>query len=213
MDFKQLTTIQLLLICLLFSSLMGSWGWKKQENCDATAMFANVEAPFKFYSKDDYCVIVDIRESIDRNGPPTTFRWEISDGSTHQGSRFEHCFSNSGKYDVTLLATSTLNRMSLVDSSYYKINISDFAIIEPNKTESYHTYLSAEKTVLGINDKIKGYYWDFGDGQYDCSTTSFQTSHQYDKSGEYNIRLIVVGETPSGKKVKLYSQKTISITQ
>ena len=192
---------------------MGSWRWKKQDNCQAATLFATTKVPFSYYSQDDYCILVDIRASIDRNAPPTTFSWKVSDGSIHQGTNFEHCFKNSGRYEFTLLAKSIVNQIALVDSSYYQVEVSNFAIIEANKTESFHTYLSAEKTVLGLKDKITAYYWDFGDGQYACANTSFQTSHQYEKVGKYTVRLIVVGEAPSGKEIKLYSKKTISITQ
>jgi len=194
--------------------LLGSWHFfEPEQNCEAQKAFENLSAEFKTYSKDDFCLIIDVSESLDKNSPPTTFKWLISDGSVHQGVKFQHCFEQQDQYDVTLLATSIVNQMRLVDSSYYQVEIGDFAIIGTQKGESFQCYFDAEKTAFSKYDAIKGYYWDFGDGAYACSTTHFQTSHQYAKAGTYLVRLIVVGQSPSGKEKKLYSKKSVTITR
>ncbi|MGB0522581.1 MAG: PKD domain-containing protein [Flammeovirgaceae bacterium] len=206
-----------LLIGCAFLALLGLFGNgqfpKKQVECQAQAVFAKSTAPFKTYSKDDYCILVDISESLDKNSPPTTFQWLTGDGQRKQGVSFEHCYKKPERYQLTLLATSIVNQIKLVDTSYYQVDVADFAIIEAKALGSLQYYFSARDSNLGQQVNITNYYWDFGDGAYACTQTGPIATHQFPKIGTYQLRLIVVGKTPSGEEKKVFSKKTIKVTQ
>lgn len=206
-----------MLASLIIVIIISGWipkGQFKQDICEAEALFKASKQSFKTYSVNDYIILVDITESIDKNGPPTTFKWETGDGKFEVGPKFEHKYRKSGKYRLTLFATSTVNLVQIVDTSFYEVEIGNFAIITPKPQGFLQYYFDAKDTELGnsFEKSTYTYYWDFGDGEFECSSQS-AIAHQFENKGQYTIRLIVKAINDQGKEKKIYSKKTITVTR
>ncbi|MFT5617940.1 MAG: PKD repeat protein, partial [Arenicella sp.] len=77
---------------------------------------------------------------------------------------------------------------------------SNFAIFSIQKLENKQFYFDASEAFIDNSFQIKKYYWNFGDGNFECREMNPLVHHQYEKAGNYEIRMIIEGQNGEGKK-------------
>jgi gliding motility-associated-like protein len=119
----------------------------------------------------------------------TDFLWQFGDGTTSTLPDPTHLYSNTGSYQVRLIATDT-NTCNKVDTSaYFTIVVSPY----PSSSFSYSPQpTETNKPVSFLNSSTGGvrYKWLFGDG--DTLTTILPDTvvqHLYHATGTYNTCL------------------------
>lgn len=116
------------------------------------------------------------------------YRWDFGDGDTSiLHTPPPHTYAAYGSYNVML-------RVTHLPSMCISVNSAPVLLFDLD------AQFSASDTVLCKNDTtlftavpsqyIAQYYWDFGDGTSDSSSTNTK-SHKYTASGLYTVRLIV----------------------
>ncbi|MBN4072898.1 OmpA family protein [Crocinitomix catalasitica] len=120
------------------------------------------------------------------------YEWSIN-GDKKRGVEIEYCFPGPGDYEINLDIIDTLIDQTYFNQAYYFItlNYEVQPYISCPDTVSLKTAfdISAERSNLP-EMVIKEYFWDFGDG---LKGTELSTSHLYEKTGTYLIRLNVTG--------------------
>jgi gliding motility-associated-like protein len=117
----------------------------------------------------------------------STYWWDFGDNTTGTGSNTNHDFTNSGTFTVQVTVTSPFgcsgnssNQVTVIiyDSPTANFTISDdeVTIVEPVIT---FTSMCSGNTL--------GWWWDFGDS---TSSTLSSPSHTYQRTGQFNVRLI-----------------------
>jgi len=106
--------------------------------------------------------------------------WEFGDGGTDTIQNPKHSYSDSGAYNVCLLATKGQCRQAYCDTIGINCNVaqSQFTYQNNDLTIDFNTALT-----VGYN-----FLWDFGDG---ISDTNEFPAHIYTDTGTYNVCLIV----------------------
>ncbi len=118
------------------------------------------------------------------------FLWEFGDGTTSTVTEPTHLYSNTGNYQVRLIATDTASCNKTDTSAYFTIMVSpnprSSFTYSPNPTES-NTPVSFLNTSLGATR----YKWLYGDGDT-LFTIQADTvvRHLYNASGTYNACLV-----------------------
>ncbi len=163
-----------------------------QPSIDFTYNSNNLEVSFKAYLKgiDE----LEIKEYL----------WEFGDGASSAEKAPTHTYNQAGLYDVILKVIYDNNKILtnekhiIVDTMQDNQSSIDF-IYNINDLE-----VSFTVDLKGINESdIKGYWWEFGDG---ASSAEKSPTHTYNKSGTYNVWLIV-----DYNDSQLYAAKEITI--
>lgn len=121
------------------------------------------------------------------------YKWYFGDGSTSTRKEPLHSYASTGSYDVKLIATSSCNKDSLVQTIDVKGDL------EP----SIFGYTNDDEACTGNSIQFSGGFygtskilWDFGDGQ----TSNLENpEHVYENPGTYNA--VVTGENKCGNAV------------
>jgi len=112
------------------------------------------------------------------------FEWKFGDGK--QSSLFSptHLYTQSGTYEVTLIASNAQGEDTLVKTSYIRVHAKPTV----NYSISSNSQCLNKDSVNFINlgDTTNSYTWVFGDGN---STQAFQATHQYQSAGAYHSLL------------------------
>ncbi len=187
-------------IVLTFGLLALSITAIAQNTCNAEKIFSEYPETCEIYDKDFYCINADLTNSISAKSPSTTFTWLMGDGNRRTGKKIQHCYKGYGKYTITLLAKSYVGKTLFTDTTYHEVDISNFAIFNIQQLENKQFYFDASESFIDNSFQIKNYYWDFGDGNFKCGEMNPLVHHQYEKAGDYEIRMIVEGENENGEK-------------
>ncbi|HMJ46549.1 MAG TPA: PKD domain-containing protein, partial [Ferruginibacter sp.] len=117
------------------------------------------------------------------------WEWDFGDGAISSLQNPSHTYADSGSYTVTLRVVNNrtgCDYTAVHDIAIYGINAgftaSDTIICKRSAVQFDAT---------GFNPRIISYKWDFGDGSSD---TSLSTSHTYNVSGIFDIRLIITDD-------------------
>lgn len=170
------------------------------------------EAVLSFDEKPTYFVddniIFDGSKSYDIDGRISEYRWVFTTDDESEIIRSEenkiiHVFNKPGVYDIILQVEDD---QGLIDITTSSINISDdTSILKIILNETYLTYQNIFfKAELLEEKNIVNYSWDFGDGNYSYENITY---HQYDKPGEYFVKLIVTDVYDQ----KYFDSKKISV--
>lgn len=114
--------------------------------------------------------------------------WRFGDGSIDASNTLNptHTYTNYGSYEVTLLVE---NDFGCFDSSTQTIVVKPFPVtdfvFEPNCEDKSTVF---ESRALVITGTISNWRWSFGDGD---SSALIDPTHVYEKSGSYDVSLIV----------------------
>lgn len=131
----------------------------------------------------------DASQTMDPNNDNLTYEWDFGDGSTGEGIRTYHDYSEAKNYDVKLIVTddSGLACSTSVDFTLVRINeapradAGDDAFGCPNDEivfDGSKSYIGKKGTVVAK--------WIFGDGE---GMEGLKTSHAYKKPGKYQANL------------------------
>lgn len=182
-----------------------------QENCDAEIVFSEFEGECQTYSDDFYCVNADLNNSFPNVNPTTSFVWLMGDGNTKTGKKIQHCYKSYGKYTITILVKSLVGKINVIDTTYHEVDISNFALFNPQKLENKQFYFDASESFIDNEYNIKKYYWAFGDGNFQCENSNPLAYHQFDEAGNYQIKLIVEGKNENGEARRTCGTKMIRV--
>jgi len=133
----------------------------------------------------------DAGGSIDSDGTIAGYRWELSDGTTGRGVKFQHQFSQQGTYDVTLTVTDNEGGVSIatgkIEVGTNKPPVASFIMTPASGTNL--TIFSFDGTSSSDPDgSVDGYRWEFGDGATENGPV---VTHKYRDAGEYRVELYV----------------------
>ncbi len=113
----------------------------------------------------------------------TDFRWYFPGGvpSTSTERTPKVRFNDQGKYSVKLVAYNAL----YTDS----IEITDYITVLDEPTGQFsHAITGLQAFFTNLSSGASSYFWDFGDNTF---STEASPTHEYNREGEFNVRLIV----------------------
>ena len=116
---------------------------------------------------------------------PITYQWDFGDGQQGSGTAPTHTYSNTGTYNVTVIAT---DGNGCKDTMVYN-NFINVTTINANFTAPDSACIFNAVTITNTSSTHQSRTWDFGDG----IGTSTQTSptYTYTTAGTYNVTLII----------------------
>jgi len=173
--------------------------------------FSSDASPYHRYSDNgNYTVIltvIDNRSAVYQcnrtievgNTPPVVhfkwndiirWRWQLGDGATAHDKDFTHAFIEPGDYNITLTVwdddDASSNKTEIISVRNNKPPDAVF-VVKSNIADAGESIQFYDKSV-DMDGNIVSWSWDFGDGE----TSSEQNpTHEYKKSGDYNITLTV----------------------
>ena len=120
-------------------------------------------------------------------GQISSWIWNFGDNQFSIEQNPEHVYYNSGTYFITLQVTD-FNGCSGISQipatvTVYEEPTAGFTVYSPNLDELNPTINTSNYSIGGLS-----YFWNFGDQSF---SNLFEPEHNYEKSGEYNIQLVV----------------------
>lgn len=166
-----------------------------QNNCTAndtaTVITANA-INFDFTSDvDSGCptLCVNFRELMP-NPAVTSWHWDFGDGSTSVFPTANHCYPNSGNYNVNLTLSNTQGcSKTLSKLNFIYVSPKPTANFEPSKYEA--EVGDAEISFTDMSTLATNWVWSFGDGIHTFTTNPV---HTFDKEGTYLVTLNVLSK-------------------
>ena len=156
------------------------------------SLFAQAQVPVANFSSNiqSSCAPALIQFTDLSTGNPTSWRWDLGNGTIALNQNPSTTYLIPGTYTVILTATNANGANTKTVVNYITIN--------PPPTVAFYspdTVMScAPKTVQFTNQSVPNsggtttYFWDFGDG----STSNAQNpSHTYTASGNFTVSLVV----------------------
>jgi PKD repeat protein len=134
--------------------------------------------------------------SFGNGAPVTSWLWDFGDGSPPQHivippGNTHHFYEYEGIYTVTL---TVVNGLGCEDSVSMEVERepcvhADFFVVNSPVCERNNIYFADES---GIENLIKQWHWDFGDGSDTIYySKSDLISHYYEAAGDFDVSLIV----------------------
>lgn len=123
-------------------------------------------------------------------GTPTSWLWDLGNGTTSTLQNPSTTYINPGSYTVTLTVSNGSGSNTKTVSNYITVNPSPVVNFRVNDS----SLSCAPKTVQFTNFSNAGtgsgvtYLWDFGDGN---TSNAVNPSHTYTTSGNFNVTLVV----------------------
>jgi PKD repeat protein len=127
--------------------------------------------------------------TIDSLRSNTFYSWNFGDGITADTANTCHTYTNSGLFNITLLATDTLGCMDTVTRTDTLQILVPLAAFGADTTTTTCPPLAVSFTDSSSNvDALSTYQWNFGDGQVSSLKDPF---HIYTIAGTFTVSLIV----------------------
>lgn len=139
------------------------------------------------------------------------YLWNFGDGTTADGPVVSHTYTTMGQYTAYLTVVSPTgdNRQASVTVDVRsKRPVARFTIAPTNVTTPGKDLTFNASDSYDPDGTIMEYMWNFGDGSW-TSTNGPQTTHVYDKAGEYWVTLVVKDDHGD---VSLPAEKRITVT-
>lgn len=155
------------------------------------------------------CIILDAKESTDQQRDDLLYHWNFGDSTKLSGQIVEHCYDSLGTYEIVLSIADTTATSLFVDEWNFEMVIKEdyllsFGYSQTGNEVSFITNLKAKDQPEHVQ-----YFWDFGNGLFDVGS---ETSHAFEKSGSFDIRLLAV-IVNGDDQLELSSTKTIQIIE
>lgn len=136
------------------------------------------------------------------------YTWDFAGLGSAEGANTEFRFQSPGLYTVTLTVE---NEAGAVDTDQVDVQVQGTtaeAVISANKTSgAAPLVVSFDGTSSSaVDDTIRDYYWDFGDGTNSRDSKPF---HTYSRSGEFSAVLRVI----SAGGIQDTAELTITVTE
>lgn len=131
-------------------------------------------------------VLVPTNNSTISNGV-ITYQWDFGDGTPiDTQANPSHTYSQSGGYNITLIASSPGCTDTFTDPENIILGI-DMHFTGTTTCLGQQT-LFTDASINTSGSAVLSYNWDFGDGGIDSGTA---VSHTYNADGSYNVTLVV----------------------
>ncbi len=142
-------------------------------------------------SADSLSITFDGSKSYDSTNDPLTYSWNFGDGTTAQGEKVTHHFSEGGKYNVTLTVTDDSGLKCNASTDTIEVTLSQAPKADAGKDIS--VCVGEVVNFDGTNsfvDKREALFslWTFGDG---ANERGLKVQHYYNKPGVYKAVLSV----------------------
>jgi len=140
-------------------------------------------------------VCVQFRNSSSvSSGSITESSWDFGDGNSENSESPIHCYTNPGRYTVTLTVTSNSGcSASLTRTNYITVYGTPIAAFVPNPqpaTISAPVIQFANQT--DTKDSIVSWVWNFGESGDSNTSNISEPFHRYRDTGTYKVTLIAV---------------------
>lgn len=135
------------------------------------------------------CSPIIVQFTDQSTGTPTSWYWDLGNGTTTTVQNPSTTYLNPGTYTVSLTVTNSGGSDTTTRTNYITVY--------PSPTVSFYgdsTISCPPKTVSFTNTSIPGaagtttYLWDFGDGY---TSTAANPVHTYSASGNFTVTLVV----------------------
>ncbi|MFN4246166.1 MAG: PKD domain-containing protein [Flavipsychrobacter sp.] len=148
---------------------------------------------------------------------PTSWYWDLGNGSTSTLQNPSTTYINPGTYTVTLIATNSNGADTQVFTNYITVAPSPTVAFTADSTPS----CQVPRTISFTNNSVAGgsgtttYLWDFGDGN---TSSSANPTHTYTAFGNYTVTLLVTNGNSCSKSliksnyIKILPKPTASFT-
>lgn len=124
------------------------------------------------------------------NGGPYRFSWDFNDGSSSTEAEVSHTFASPGLYSVRLTVTDAKEKTGTAEAEIRARGIGATAVIMSDRTSGPAPLLVRFDGggSFAPDDRIRDYFWDFGDGQTDRARNP---THQFTAPGTFTVMLRV----------------------
>jgi len=136
------------------------------------------------------CTPLSVQFTDSSTGNPTSWNWDLGNGTLSNLQNPTTAYLNSGFYTVSLTVSNGFTSNTKIVTNYINVNPSPQVFFTVNDS----TLTCPPKTVQFTNQSILGavgpatYFWDFGDG----STSTLQNpTHTYINGGNFTVTLSV----------------------
>ncbi len=158
--------------------------------------------PVAAAGRDQVCsvgetITLDGRSSYDTDGEITSYEWDFGDGSSGQGNRLEHTFSEPGSYQVTIRVADDAGAANSLaeDQLFVVVNDPPLAAAGVDRRVALgEVTIFDGSSSLDRDGKIVAYDWNFGDGG---SGQGRVTPYAYSAPGTYTATLTVRDSSPA----------------
>ncbi|MEO6832109.1 MAG: PKD domain-containing protein [Chitinophagaceae bacterium] len=166
----------------------------------AGAAFA--QAPVANFSADNRvsCNPLVVQFTDSSTNSPTSWSWNLGNGTTSTLQNPSTTYSIPGTYTVTLIATNASGSNTKTITGYITIlnsPVVDFGANDTTVSCGSKTVTFTDLTVLGIPGTA-AYYWDFGDGTFSIVQSP---THTYTTAGTFSVSLVVTNSGGCSKTV------------
>jgi PKD repeat protein len=121
----------------------------------------------------------------DKSTDAVSWQWNFGDGDTSHRQNPEHVYTKEGKYNVSLVVTSSATCSdSLKLGSYLQVFKPKADFYSSDKASCAPSYITFKDTSTGASS----WRWDFGDGSF---STLRNPSHIYNSPGLFTVKLYV----------------------
>ena len=135
------------------------------------------------------CAPLVINFTDESTGGPTSWQWDLGNGTLSTQQNPTTTYFNSGFYTVTLTATNSAGSNTFTRSQY--IHVDDKPRVDytaSNRSGCFPLRVSFSDLSVGGSAAITGWEWDFGDGVLSTIQNPF---HVYTTAGNYSVTLKV----------------------
>lgn len=164
------------------------------------AYTANAQAPVANFSgtPTSSCSPVVVQYTDLSTNTPTSWSWNLGNGTTSSQQNPSTTYSTPGTYTVSMTATNGSGSNTVTKTSYITILPAPNVVFVATDT----AVGCGSKTVQFSNSSVFGaagsgtYYWDFGDG---TNSNAQNPVHTYPSTGSYSVSLIVTNSAGCAK--------------
>ncbi|MBS1772852.1 MAG: PKD domain-containing protein [Bacteroidetes bacterium] len=155
-------------------------------------LISNAQAPVANFSSNvtSGCSPIVANFTDLSTNTPTSWYWDLGNGSTSTLQNPSTTYFTPGTYTVTLTATNANGSNTKVSTNYITVAPSPIVAFTTDSTPS----CTVPRTLLFTNNSVPGgsgtttYLWDFGDG---TTSTSANPTKTYNAVGTYSVTLLV----------------------
>jgi PKD repeat protein len=131
----------------------------------------------------------------------TSYAWDFGDGTTGSGVQTTHAYLAPGSYTVILITTDDVGRKGTLTQT---ITVgaagltADFTFSPSSPAVGQSVSFDASTSKASTGRTITSYAWNFDDG---TTGSGVQTSHPYNRTGTFNVRLTVTDDLGQSQSV------------
>jgi len=145
------------------------------------------------------CAPLVVTFSDQSTGSPTSWQWDLGNGTLSTQQNPTTTYFNSGLYDVTLTVTNASGSTTITKSQYIKVDDKPVVNFSPSITAGcFPLRVNFTDLSVGGSAAIISWEWDFGDGFLSTAQSPF---HTYTAAGTYSVTLKVTNAGGCSKTV------------